>query len=330
LNAAAALLLSASLSHGAGVSGKAVDLQGHRGARGLLPENTLPAFARALSLGVTTLELDVGLTADRVLVVGHDERLRGDLARGPDGAWITDPGPALFASTFAELQRYDLGRLRPGSAYAARFASQKSVDGTRMPRLADVFALAERAGNRTVRFNIEIKTDPRDPAVTERPEAFADVLVAFIKEHGLGARVTIQSFDWRSLVRVGETAPEIERSCLTSEQPGEDTVQAGTPGPKPWLGGLDPARFSGSVPRLVAATGARVWSPDFHDLTPSRVSEAHGLSLSVLPWTANERADMERLLDLGVDGIITDYPDRLREVMAGRGLPLPVPTPVEP
>lgn len=327
---ATVFLVAALLGYGAGVGALAFDLQGHRGARGLLPENTLPAFARALSLGVSTLELDLGLTKDGVLIVGHDPRLNGDVARGPDGRWLEGKGPAIFSLTLAELQRYDVGRLRPGSAYAARFPQQTAVDGTRMPRLADVFALAERAGNRVVRFNVETKLDPRDAAATVTPEALADAIMAFVRERGLASRVTIQSFDWRSLARVRERAPEIERSCLTSEQPGDDTLQAQVPGPKAWLGGLDPSTFGGSTPRLVAATGAQVWSPNFLDVTPERVREAHALGLKVLPWTVNDRADMQRFLDLRVDGLITDYPDRLRAVMAEKGFALPPPTPVEP
>lgn len=322
------LLAAILLGYGAGVSG--FDLQGHRGARGLAPENTLPAFARALSLGVTTLELDLGLTKDGVLVVGHDERLNGDIARGEGGQWLAGPGPAVFSLTFAELQRYDVGRLRPGSAYAARFASQEGRDGVRMPRLADVVALAESAGNGTVRFNVETKLDPRDPAATARPEVFADAVVEFVRARGLAPRVTVQSFDWRSLARVRATAPEIELSCLTSEQPGEDTVQASVPGPKAWLLGLDLLAHGGSVPRLVAAAGTKVWSPAFRDVTAERVKEAHELGLRVLPWTVNDPADMKRLIALGVEGLITDYPDRLRAVMAEKGLALPAATPVEP
>ncbi len=136
-----------------------LDLQGHRGARGLAPENTLVAFARALGLGVSTLELDLGVTRDGVVVVGHDPLLRGEIARGPDGAWLEGEGPALHDLTFAELQSYDVGRIRPGTAYAAEFPEQAPADGERMPRLTDVFALGERAGSRAVRFNLEIKTD---------------------------------------------------------------------------------------------------------------------------------------------------------------------------
>jgi glycerophosphoryl diester phosphodiesterase len=308
----------------------AFDLQGHRGARGLLPENTLPAFAKALSLGVTTLELDLGLTKDGVLVVAHDPHLNADLTRGPGGEWLEGRGPALFALTFDEVRRHDVGRIRPRTAYAARFATQAGADGVRVPSLAEVVALVERSGNRAVRFNIETKLDPRDPSATADPQAFADAVVAFVRAQRLESRVTVQSFDWRTLKRVGAMAPEIERSCLTSEQPGDDTVRAGEPGPKPWLAGLDPREHGGSTPRLVAAFGAKVWSPNFRDLTAERYREARALGLRVLPWTVNERSDMARLVDLGVDGLITDYPDRLREVLAAKGLPLPAPSPVEP
>ena len=325
-----ALVLLCSVGYGDVVPTPSFDLQGHRGARGRRPENTLPAFAEALRIGVTTLELDLGLTKDGVLVVGHDPRLSGDVARGRDGRWLDRRGPALSSLTFAELQSYDVGRLRPGSIYAARFPEQIGADGVRMPRFDEVLALAERAGNRQVRFNVEIKIDLRDPEATPPPAAFADVVVASVRERGLASRVTLQSFDWRGLARVREVAPEIERSCLTSEQPGEDTVQAAAAGPKPWLSGLDPQAFAGSVPRLVAAARCQVWSSDFRDVSAARVREAHGLGLKVLPWTVNEPVDMERLMDLGVDGIITDYHDRLRAVMARRGLPLPPATPVEP
>jgi glycerophosphoryl diester phosphodiesterase len=305
-------------------------VQGHRGARGLRPENTLPAFAAALGIGVDALELDLGVTRDGVVVVGHDPRLRGEIVRGPDGHWITDPGPSIHELTFAELSRYDVGRLRPGTPYAAQFPDQVPVDGTRMPRLADVFALAARAGNARVRFNIEIKTEPREPALTEAPEPFADAVVAVVRAAGMAARTTIQSFDWRSLRRVRATAPEIETSCLTVQQKDEDTVEVGRRGKKPWLGDLDVNDLGGSVPRLVKAFGCAVWSPYYGDLTAPVLADARAEGVSVLVWTVNREPDMERMIDLGVLGIITDRPDLLRGVLARRGLAVPASTPVEP
>jgi glycerophosphoryl diester phosphodiesterase len=132
----------------------------------------------------------------------------------------------------------------------------------------------------------------------------------------------VQSFDWRTLVEIRRLAPEIRTACLTIQQASFDNVQQGRPGPSPWTAGLDVDDL-GSVPRLVARAGCAVWSPFFRELTAERVEEARALGLAVIPWTVNDRADMLRLIDAGVHGLITDYPDRLRQVMAERRLPLP-------
>jgi glycerophosphoryl diester phosphodiesterase len=167
------------------------DLQGHRGARGLAPENTLPAFARALDLGMATLELDTAVTSDGVVVVSHDSFLNPNLARGPDGQWLEARGPNIHDLTFAELSRYDVGRLKPGTAYAKALPEQLVVDGTRIPRLADLFALVKRRGDRRVRFNIETKISPLAPAETLAPEPFARALIAEIRKAGMTRRATI-------------------------------------------------------------------------------------------------------------------------------------------
>jgi glycerophosphoryl diester phosphodiesterase len=302
------------------------DLQGHRGARALWPENTLAGFARALEIGVTTLELDCGVTADGVVVVSHDRALNPDHTRDVSGAFLAASGPSLRTLTYAQLQQYDVGRLRPGSGYAAAFPEQQAADGERIPRLADVFALVQRSGNRTVRFNVETKIDPTQPGQTATPEEFAIALIEVIRDAGMTSRTTIQSFDWRTLVVVRKLAPEIAIVALTDQQPDEDTMEVGKPGASIWLGGFDVDDYAGSVPRTVQALGARVWSPHALDLSPALVEEAHALGLSVIPWTVNDPKDMERAIALGIDGLITDYPDRLRTVLAAKGIALPSPT----
>jgi glycerophosphoryl diester phosphodiesterase len=302
---------------------QAFDLQGHRGARGLAPENTLEGFALALSIGVTTLELDLAMTRDDVLVVSHDRRLNADFTRVPDGRFLETQGPAIRSLTLAEVQRYDVGRLKPRSNTAASFAEQKAADGARIPALTEVFDLVKRAGADHVRFNIETKITPTSGAETPDPDIFAAGLARAIREAGLTNRATIQSFDWRTLKAMQRIAPEIERVCLTAEALNFDTVKRGEAGPSPWLAGLDIDDFSGSVPRLVQAAGCAVWSPLHRNARADDVKAAQALGLTVIPWTVNERADMEKLIALGVDGIITDYPDRLRAVMAEKNMPLP-------
>ena len=301
----------------------AFDLQGHRGARGLAPENTLAAFETALRVGVTTLEFDLAMTADDVLVASHDRRLNPDHTRGPDGKFLEREGPAIRSLTLAELQRYDVGRLKPGSAYAASLPEQQAVDGARIPALTELFDLVQRLGADHVRFNIETKITPTSGADTPNPETFAAAFATAVRAAGLTARVSMQSFDWRTLAALKRIAPDIERVCLTVEALNFDSIRRGEPGPSPWLAGLDIDEFGGSVPHLVATAGCAAWSPLHRNARPDDVAAAKALGLKVIPWTVNERADMERLIALGVDGIITDYPDRLRAVMAAREMPLP-------
>ena len=296
-------------------SGHAFDLQGHRGARGLAPENTLAAFEVALSVGVSTLELDLGMTRDGVLVVHHDARLNPDLTREPDGKFLEAPGPPIHSLTLTELKRFDVGRIKPGTSYAKTFSEQKAVEGARIPTLAEVFDLVRAAGAGHVRFNIETKLTPASGSSTPDPESFAAAVTRQVRAAGLADRVTVQSFDWRTLAVARRIAPEIARVCLTVEGGSSDNLERGRPGASPWTAGLDIDDFDGSAARLVTAAGCSVWSPNFRNLTAHGLTEARSL--------VNEPADMTRLIALGVDGIITDYPNRLRAVMTGRNMPLP-------
>lgn len=303
---------------------KVFDLQGHRGARGLMPENTLPAFEKALALGVTTLELDTVMTADGVVVVHHDRRLSPPRTRDAAGAWIAaDDPPAIRSLTAAELAAYDIGSARPGSRIAERYPDQARLDGVRIPALAAVLARAEALSGGTIRYNIETKISPEAPEESPDPETFAKALVALLKEAGVAERAAVQSFDWRTLQVVQAAAPEIATVYLTAEQDWLDNLGRGDPTPSPWLGSLAIDWAEVTLPQAIARTGAAVWSPYYRDLTVADLKEAQKLGLRVVVWTVDDPADMASLIDLGVDGIITDYPDRARRVMAKKGLSLP-------
>src|SRR6185503_11029918 len=209
-------------------AGPAFDLQGHRGARGLVPENTLSAFARGLAIGVTTLEMDAAITRDDVVVVSHDPAFNPSITRGPDGAWLTQRGPLIKDLTYPETQRYDVGRIKPDSNYAKTFADQVPIDGTRIPKLSEVFDLVKRSGNTTVQFDIETKVFPLAPGDTLPPEAFTRRLIAEIRKAGMAERTMIQSFDWRTLQVVRKEAPEIRTVYLTIQRPSLDNICSGT------------------------------------------------------------------------------------------------------
>ena len=296
----------------------ALDLQGHRGARGLAPENTLPAFERALALGVSTLELDIAITSDGVAVISHNPLLNPEITRDAAGRFLEQNGPAIHALTWAELQAYDVGRIKPGTDYARQFPDQQPLDGTRIPRLADLFDLVKRSGDDKVRFDIETKLDPDKPGETLAPEPFARALVDEIRRAGMSGRAQIQSFDWRTLQVVQRIAPEIDTVYLTVQRRFDNIGAQRSDGSR-WTAGFQ-YREHGSVPKMIKAAGGSHWAAYFGDLDASKVKEAQALGLKVLAWTVNDPAIMARMLDYGVDGLITDRPDLARPVLEGRGI----------
>ncbi len=297
-------------------SAHAFDLQGHRGTRGLAPENTLVAFQRALALGVTTLETDLAVTRDGVLVISHDPVLNPDLVRGPDGKWLTEQRtahPLAHARTAANATT-SAARI-PRAPTASNTPSSSLRTGSASPRSRKC---SRWAPANKVRFAIETKITPASGSDTPDPATFAKLVVDAIREAGMTGRVEVLSFDWRTLVEVKKLAPEIRTVCITQSTPNFDNATNST-----WTAGLELSRHDGSVPKLVRAAGCNTWSSFFRNLTPATIAEGQSLGLTVLPWTVNDPADMARLIDWKVDGLITDYPDRARKVMADKGLPLP-------
>ncbi|MBA3396653.1 MAG: glycerophosphodiester phosphodiesterase [Deltaproteobacteria bacterium] len=284
----------------------AFEIHGHRGAPGHHPENTIEGFEAALAAGADVLETDLLLTSDGVVVINHNFELNPDTTRDATGNWLAQPSAPLVKMTAAELARYDVGRLRPGSEYAAKHPHQQGRDGVRIPTLADALTAIDRASGGKARWNLEIKIATEQPERTAPPETVVDATVALLRERDMEARVMIQSFDFRVTRRVQKVAPSIRTGCLTAP----DTIAPRPEGPSPFNGGLDIRTFGDSVPRLVHAAGCRYWTPNFKTLTDHQVLEAHQLGLRVVPWTVNEPDDLRRVIALGVDGVITDYPDR--------------------
>jgi glycerophosphoryl diester phosphodiesterase len=302
-------------------SAHAFDLEGHRGTRGLAPENTLAAFRRAIDIGITTIETDIAVTKDLVPVISHNPNLVPELVRDNAGKWVTAPGPSIHSLTLDALRRYDIGRVNPDTKYASQFPEQRPSDGERFPTLRELLQLVT-AAPRPVRLNIETKLTPDNAGDTVDAATFVRVILDEVRAAKLVDRVTIQSFDWRSLVEVKRVAPEVRTSCLTIESTSMNTMAPAADGKSPWHAGLKDSDYR-SAPALVAAAGCSTWSMYWRNLTPALVADAHAIGLKVLPWTVDDSADMQRLIDMGVDGIITDYPDRLRVVMKTGGMPLP-------
>jgi glycerophosphoryl diester phosphodiesterase len=263
-----------------------IEVHGHRGARSLRPENTLPAFQYAIEQGVDVLEMDMAVTKDDIVVISHDPVLPA-FCEGPDGATRV-----IRQLTFAELQRFDCG-----SKTVAEFPQQRAVPGTRMPSLDQVFAATKSA---KVRYNIETKIFKDKPELTPTPERFVELFLATVKKHQLESRVILQSFDPRTLVAMAKLDPKIERSMLTPTS-ALDAL-------KNWV---EACREGGN---------AKIISPHHMTVTKGRVEEAHQAGLTVVPWTANEASQWQKLVDAGVDAIITDDPAALIAWLKSKGL----------
>ncbi|MBY6676569.1 glycerophosphodiester phosphodiesterase [Rhodococcus sp. BP-332] len=308
------------------------DLQAHRGGLGLVTESTLASFTNALELGVTTLEMDTQITEDGIAVVTHDRKVSDAKCR--DTRPITDNDP-VFPYVGKYVNTLTLAQVRTlncGVTQLDGYPEQRVATDAGIPTLDEVLALVNSYDS-TVQLNIETKVEAAAPTETASREQFADVVLASVGAAGLLDRTTIQSFDWGALLAVQKVDPSVRLVALTEH----DFLEVGESGASPWLGGLDIDEFDGDPVAAVQSFGAHALSPvqgnpqkgavgdaDFElYVTPELVASAHAAGIRVVPWTVDDPATMAVLMDMGVDGIITDYPDRLREAMGERGMALP-------
>jgi glycerophosphoryl diester phosphodiesterase len=298
------------------------DLQAHRGGRLVRPENTLAAFGYAIRLGVSTLELDMHVTADNEVVISHNPVLSWYLARDGQGQWIK-PGyePVIYAMTLDEVRQYNVSQVNPGCVEYWRHYGQhqQSAGYEQVPTLAEVFALVQRYEADAIRFNIETKCYPGHPEWSPEPDQFCQSVLAVVDQFGMQDRVMVQSFDWRTLIATRQLNKAITCVALTDSE----CRQTNDKGLSPWLAGLNLADYGGSIVQAAKAAGADILSPHYHDVTREMMKEADYLHMPVIPWTVNNRHDMTELIDIGVAGLISDDPALLRQVMAERKLPLP-------
>jgi glycerophosphoryl diester phosphodiesterase len=303
------------------------DLQAHRGGRGETTEESLRAFAHALELGVSTLEFDIVVTRDHQPLVWHDPKIDPAKCADTTPAFAGDPhypyvGKLVHDLTLAQIRTLDCGKL------LTDFPDAQVVDGNKIATLQQVFDLVDQY-RADVRYNIETKVEAQAPETSATPQEFVDVILAGIRAAGKMDDVEIQSFDWRTLPMVRREAPSIPLVALW-----DDTTYLPD---SPWLAGVNPAVVKDPIDGAVAV-GANILSPGYSvptGLTPQDpgfrlvadqafIDKAHALGLRVIPWTIDDPGAMQAQIDAGADGIITDYPTRLRTVMAERGMALPV------
>lgn len=311
------------------------DLQAHRGGRDARPENTLPAFAYALTVGVTTIEMDMVITADGVPVVHHSNKLPTYLAQNPWGKFLTiDEQPDIRYWDLQDLKQFDLGTMSPDAPngyWEVHGKTQKSIPGTTIATLEEVFQLIQDWGNDSVFVSIETKStpyavNPANPSPTEWIKTFYDLVV----DYNMQDRVMMQSFDWRTLQEMKKVDPRIATVALTANQPSwnlegdeGDYQRRDENGVAPWMAGLNLNEFDADPVKVAAAIDADIYSPHYKEVTSQLVAQAHSLGMRVIPFTVNDPAQMRTMIAMGVDGLITDRPATLRQVMQELAMPVP-------
>lgn len=297
-----------------------IHIHGHRGARGIIPENTLESFRFSLDVGVRVVELDVLMTSDDIPVITHNPNLLSDMTRDQNGNWL-EHEPWVRELSLAQVQSYDVGGLKAGSPYASRFPEQAFIEGMNIPTLEDLCELINQPEYLDVFLNLEIKSNPHLPNATPEPAQYITNVLGVIRKHNLQERIILQSFDWRVVHESARQAPAIPRSYLSyAPVGGGDPMEVNVSENSPWMDGLSLADHGNSLPKLIAAAGGQVWAPHYKDLTAEAMADARDCGLMVNVWTVNELDDIDRMVMLGVDGIITDYPGRVQRRLLGHGL----------
>ena len=288
-----------------------ISLVGHRGARGLMPENTIEGFEYILDNGISAIEFDVLLTKDEVPVITHDFHLSKSITRNAEGNWLLKNGPRISDLTVADLQMFDVGGVDKRSSYGSLYPEQAFLSDVRIPKLSDLLELACRPKGQNLFLLLEVKSEP---SIDKRN--VIEHIVFEIQKRSLSNRVVLHSFDWNLLEECFLIAPEMPRSYLSqlpesSDDPFDKPTEESSP---------DFASFNCSIPEAIQAAGGHLWCPYFKDINVELVTEAHNLGLPVCTWTVNEVGDIENMIDMGIDGIITDYIDRAKKIFKSRGL----------
>jgi len=292
----------------------------HRGGAGLWPELTLHAYKNAVALGVDCVDLDVFLTQDKKVVVTHDPFISNTLAQ-KDGKFLKENGPLISELTLAELKTYDVGRLNPQSDYSKLYPDQKSTVGETVPTLEEVLVMCEQQSHHTMHYQIEIKNDPNNPEKGPLPQDIVPAVVSVLKKHNVASRTVIHAFWWENVLMAKALLPEIKTAFLTESQ---DVLHTQRNLLNSWHGDFEFDSLM-EVPDILTELKIDVWNPEGNTLDLSVLKRAHDRDLEVIPWTVDDTARMETLIRAGIDGIITNRPDRMRGILQNFGYPLPSP-----
>ena len=292
-------------------SAKIIRIVGHRGARGLFPENSIVGFENIFKIGVTLIELDVVFSKDKTPIITHDHTINPSTSRDVDGEFVNE-NIKVSSLTVEQIKNYEIGRLDLDSDYGKRFPEQAQLDGIYMPTLQELFEKMQQPEFEQMRLMVEIKSEPNYSS--QDRENIASLVTKQIRDANLANKVLLHSFDWLLLSECKKKDPDITTSFLTKK--GYKDESENYHSLQMYM--QDAAGHSNAVPEKINALGGSVWCPYFKDITRDKLLSARENNLIVVVWTLNERDDIEAMIDLGVDAIVTDYPLRVMSALIAR------------
>lgn len=284
-----------------------IKIYGHRGARGVLPENTLESFKYLFENNIRAYETDILISKDNIPVITHDFKLDPSYTKDVNGNWIEDENIKIIDLTYEEILKYDVGTLNKLSRYGRKFINQKSLDNQKIPKLSDLLKLSSDNDFDDLLINLEIKSTPIEEGLTPSPEEMVKIVIDEVGLSNLSDKIIYSSFDWRVLREIKERDPKIPRAHLTSGAKGKIYDKS------PWLD-FTPLHSEVELPKLIKALGGSAWHPNYKDVNKEIIEISRNEGLPVNVWTVNKEQDMLRMIDYGVDGIMTDYPLKLKEL----------------
>ena len=296
-----------------------IKIYGHRGARGDLPENTLESFKYLFDNAINAYETDILISKDLIPVITHDFRLDPSLTKDKEGNWINDENIKIFDLTYDEISKFDVGSLNKLTRYGRRFVNQKSLENQKIPKLSELLELSSKNVLQNLLINLEIKSTPDEKNLTPNPKDLTQIVLNEINNSNLKDKIIISSFDWRILREVKKQSPEIPRAYLTFQQEEGMKIKKTIYSKSPWIDHI-PLTIVYDLPKIIKELGGSAWHPYYKDINKKAVKDAHDNNLPVNVWTVNDEDDMLKMIEYGVDGIMTDYPLRLKNLCEKRSI----------
>ena len=284
-----------------------IKIYGHRGARGDLPENTLESFKYLFENNIHAYETDILISKDFIPVITHDFRLDPSYTKDINDNWIKDENIKIIDLTYDQILQFDVGTLNKLSKYGRKFINQKILENQKIPKLSELLKLTSDNIVENLLINLEIKSTPVEKNLTPEPDEMVKIIIDEVSRSNLEDRIIYSSFDWRVLREIKERDSKISRAYLTSGVRGKIYDKS------PWLD-FTPLHNGVELPELIKALGGSAWHPNYKDVNKEIIQVSHDKGLPVNVWTVNRESDMLRMIDYGVDGIMTDYPLKLKEL----------------